>query len=189
MIDLTGRGYQLTDVTHGVKFDFAGKGNSVLTSWTAANWNGGFLALDRNGNGKIDNGTELFGNLTPQPTPAKGKAANGFLSLAVYDEPANGGNGDGWIDEHDAIFSKLVVWVDKNHNGISEPGELLTLKQAGVQAISLNYAASQWKDAFGNLFRYRAQIRDNAPGNQVVYDVLLEQAVPNKAAMTVLTKK
>jgi len=127
-------------------------------------------------------------NITPQPAPPKGKAANGFLALAPYDLPANGGNGDGWIDEQDAIFSKLVIWVDKNHNGISDPGELLTLKQAGVQAISLNYATSQWKDAFGNLFRYSSQIRSSAAADKVVYDVILQQAVPNKAS-TVLTKK
>lgn len=138
--------YDLTDLKNGVKFNFFGKG-LVPMDWTAKGWNGGFLALDRNGNGKIDNGSELFGNVTPQ-TPVKGKTPNGFLALAEYDKPANGGNSDGVIDAKDAIFSKLVVWVDTNHNGISEPGELLTLQQAGVVSISLKYFETPWTDAY-----------------------------------------
>lgn len=187
ILDLTGRGYQLTNLANGVKFDFYGTGTPIQMSWTAAGWDGGFLALDRNGNGKIDNASELFSNLTPQPaTP--GKVGNGFLALAVYDLPTNGGNGDGWIDERDAIFSKLLVWVDLNHNGISDPGELLTLKQAGIQAISLNYSLNKWKDAFGNTFRYSAQSRTNTSPNQIVYDVLL-QTNGKPPATTAATKQ
>ncbi|MGA3188488.1 MAG: hypothetical protein ABSF22_15390 [Bryobacteraceae bacterium] len=156
-------------------------------SWTAAAWDGGFLALDRNGNGKIDNASELFSNLAPQPaTP--GKVGNGFLALAVYDLPANGGNGDGWIDAQDTIFSKLLVWVDLNHNGVSDPGELLTLKQAGIQAISLTYSLNKWKDAFGNTFRYSAPSRTNTSPNQPVYDVLL-QSNGKTSATTAATKQ
>jgi hypothetical protein len=186
ILDLTGHGYQLTSAPNGVGFDFYGTGSPIQMSWTAAGWEGGFLALDRNGNGKIDNASELFSNLTPQPTSA-GKRANGFLALAVYDLPANGGNGDGWIDAQDAIFSKLVIWIDKNHNGISEPDELLTMKQAGIQAISLKYSLSQWRDAFGNTFRFNAPSRTNTSPNQAVWDVLL-QAGGKSSATTATTK-
>lgn len=186
IIDLTGRGYQLTNVTNGTSFDFYGKGEPSHMSWTAAGWNGGFLALDRNENGRIDNATELFSNLSPQPS-GTGAAKNGFLALAVFDQPANGGNGDGWIDEKDAIFPKLLIWVDKNHNGISESDELLTLKQAGIQAISLKYSVSQWKDAYGNTFRYSSQIHTDTSVNHLVYDVLLQ--VAGKATATSPTTK
>jgi len=71
--------------------------------------------LDRNGNGTIDNGRELFGNLTPQPIPPDGVKLNGFAALAEYDKPARGGNGDGVIDNGDAIFSSLWLWQDTNH--------------------------------------------------------------------------
>jgi len=178
IIDLSGNGYLLTTVAGGVRFSFSG--SPVQMSWTAAGWEGGFPALDRNGNGLIDSGAELFGNVTPQPVPATGKP-NGFLALAVYDQPANGGNGDRWITEADAVYSKLLIWVDKNHNGISEPGELLSLKQVGVTGISLSYALSKWTDAFGNVFRYRSQMRTTSSPDQSVYDVLLQVARPNKA--------
>jgi len=74
----------------------------------------------------------------------------GFRALALYDDPANGGNHDGVIDQKDSIFSSLRVWVDKNHNGITDPGELLTMQQAGIQSISIHYNDSHWTDAYGN---------------------------------------
>lgn len=188
ILDLAGRGYELTSAAEGVSFDFSGTGKPIRLSWTAAGWDGGFLALDRNGNGRIDNATELFTNITPQPA-VPGKTGNGFLALAVYDLPANGGNGDGWIDAQDAIFSKLLVWVDKNHNGVSDPGELLTMQQAGIQAISLKYSLNKWKDAFGNTFRYSAQSRTNTSPNQVVYDVLLQGATAAATTATAAAKQ
>ncbi len=111
IVDLGGRGYELTNIKDGVIFDFFGGGSSIQMSWTAAGWNGGFLVLDRNGNGRIDDGAELFSNIAPQPSkPGRGK--NGFAALAVYDLKANGGNEDGWIDGHDSIYSKLFIWID-----------------------------------------------------------------------------
>lgn len=171
IISLDGLKYGLTNFQNGVQFDFFNKGVLNQMAWTAKGWYGGFLALDRNGNGKIDNGTELFGNVTPQ-TPVPGKKPNGFLALAEYDKPENGGNGDGQIDAKDAVYSKLLVWVDKNHNGKSDPGELLTLQEAGVESISLTYSATPWTDAYGNKFRYRANMQMSS-GPTSVYDVLL----------------
>jgi hypothetical protein len=175
IIDLAGAGYTLTNLQSGVFFDFFGTGTRRLTSWTAAGANVGFLALDRNGNGRIDDGTELFSNISPQPRRGKSGKGNGFLALAEFDKPENGGNGDGWITNADAIFPKLLVWVDKNHDGISQPSELFSLTQAGIQAISLDYRRSRWKDDYGNIFRYRSAIIwccQAAP--QWIYDVLLQ---------------
>jgi hypothetical protein len=177
IVDLSGAGFPLTSGKSGVKFDFLNGQTATQMAWTSAGSHAGWLALDRNGNGRIDDGAELFTNVTPQPV---GKTPpNGFKALAVYDLPANGGNGDGVIDKKDAVFSKLLVWVDFNHNGVSDPGELLTMEQAGIQSISLKYADSEWTDAYGNRFRYRSQItfsRSIPATDRYVYDVVLVTA-------------
>ena len=176
IIDVLGNGFNLTSFENGVDFDITGLGVTSRLSWTAANSDDAFLAFDRNGNGAIDDGSELFGNTAPQPEPAKGVSRNGFFALAEYDKPANGGNGDGIIDRRDTAYESLRLWRDVNHNGVSEPAELGRLADARVESISLDFKESRRRDEWGNGFRYRSRV-DGSNFRRWAYDVVL-QTVP-----------
>ena len=129
ILDLDGDGYNVETKENGTNFDLDKNGFAEKINWTKKD---GFLCLDLNGNGTIDNGGELFGDKTllADGTTAK----NGFEALAQYD-----GNGDGIIDEKDEIFGSLRIWVDADGNGISGEGEMKTLAELGITSINLGY--------------------------------------------------
>lgn len=133
--------------------DADGRPNPI--SWTAPGSDDAFLALDRNFDGRIEDGRELFGSYTTQP-PSEER--NGFLALAMFDEEQFGGNGDGLITEDDAVFAFLTLWSDKNHDGLSQPSELSRPSELGVRAFHLEYVTSRAVDRFGNQFRYRSRV-------------------------------
>ncbi|MFN2530600.1 MAG: hypothetical protein ABR555_04805 [Pyrinomonadaceae bacterium] len=157
VLDLNNDGIALTDPAHGVEFDLNGNGTRDRLGWTTGNSDDAWLALDRDENGTIDNGAELFGDFTPQPP---GPNKNGFFALAEFDRASNGGNGDGLIDNRDRVFSWLRLWQDANHNGISESSELHTLDSMNVKELEFAFKESKRTDEYGNEFRYRAKVKD-----------------------------
>jgi hypothetical protein len=174
LMDVLGNGFDLTDAANGVDFN-DGSGTVIRTAWTAISSDDAWLVLDRNGNGNIDDATELFGSAAPQPPAPPGKLKQGFIALAQYDQFANGGNGDGQINQTDAIFPSLRLWQDSNHNGISELSELHTLAELGLATLSLKYKESKRTDEYGNKFRYRAKVSDihGAQVGRWAWDVFL----------------
>jgi hypothetical protein len=172
IIDVEGHGFRLTDVDGGVLFDIRGDGVKSQMAWTAPGSGDAFLGLDRNGDGVINDGSELFGSFTPQP---RSDHPNGFIALAQYDKRENGGNGDGVIDKRDRIYDSLVLWIDDNHDGISQTGELHSLASLGVEAIDLRYYEDRHHDRFGNYFKYRGWVQSlkNDHVGHWAYDVFL----------------
>jgi len=165
LIDVDGNGFNMTNTAGGVEFDFDGDGERQRLPWTAAGSDDAWLVMDLNRNGLIDSGREMFGNLANQPKLA-GKERNGFIALAEFDKSARGGNGDRIISPKDHFFRSFRLWTDGNHNGISEATELRSLDHAGVDVVELEYKLSSRSDRHGNLFRYRAKVK-NANGAQL----------------------
>ena len=160
VLDLTGAGFTLTSPENGVYFDLNDSGTAVRTGWTAAN-NLAFLVRDINHNGMIDNGGELFGSATMLKNGKR--AANGFEALKDLDD-----NGDGMFSPQDSAWSEVKLWIDENHDGITQPNELYSLDQMGIQSISLSYAGVNEVDPFGNQTRERSTFQINRRGKAMV---------------------
>lgn len=135
-----------------VLFDIDSDGQVELITWVSPNSLDAFLYLDRNGNGVVDNGLELFGNSTL--LFSLDLAENGYEALAEFDLRENGGFEDGVIDALDSVFTDLRVWIDKNADGVFEHHESLSLAEAGVLSIDLDYFESPRTDSYGNDLRY-----------------------------------
>lgn len=161
LVDLERNRFHLTGLADPVLFDIDADGALEILSWTSAGTLDAFLFLDRNGNGVVDSGAELFGDATPLIDGST--AENGYIPLAEFDLAAMGGNGNGLIDSGDVIYPELRLWVDLDHDGISQSGELSGLADAGVTRLDLQYWETRIPDGHGNYFRYvsRAWILNN----------------------------
>jgi hypothetical protein len=175
LIDTDGSGYHLTSAKNGILWDFYGDGRPIQISWTEKGSTNGWLAIDVDGNGKIDSARELFGDMSPHVPPPRGcneaDCHNGFNSLIYYDS-----NDDGIIDNKDTEWPKLLVWIDSNHDGISQPEELHHLDELGIHSISVKWEKSSKTDQYGNDFRFRGTINSESNEDGVsrqIYDVFL----------------
>jgi hypothetical protein len=176
IIDTARNGYKLTSVEDGVAFDLDGNGTLEQMAWTRADSDDAFLALDRNRNGRIDDGTELFGNYTSAYVDRRWpRTPNGFEALRFLEGPDYGiSRVDARIDAHDEAFGRLLLWTDVNHNGISEPEELRPVHAAGVSAIGTDYKEKRRVDRFGNEFRQKGQLWWSDGAIEPVFDVWLK---------------
>jgi hypothetical protein len=166
IIALDGR-YSFTDAQSGVSFDIDADGESEQIGWTAAGSNQAFLAFDRDGDGRVSDGGELFGNATP--LRGGGRASNGFVALAELDT-----NSDGAVDAADPDWADLVLWTDLNHDGRSEARELTPVTGSALVQIRLEHRWTGRRDRHGNLYKYRATAAVRAHGAIVprqVYDI------------------
>lgn len=134
MLDLNGNGIETSGLGEGAVFDINGDGAPDRASFAAGG--DGVLALDRNGNGVIDDGKELFGD--------QNGAQNGYAELARYDQ-----NGDGWIDAKDPVFKDLVLLAGKGADTL-RVSDATTLASAGVKAIGLKYGTATGKTSGGD---------------------------------------
>jgi len=167
VIDLDGDGIRtVAREDSDASFDLFGNGSAVRSGWLSGG--DGFLAVDRNGNGRVDDIGELFGG------NAKGA---GFAQLAAFD-----GNGDGVVDARDAGFADLRIWQDANGNHATDDGELVTLAQAGIASLTVGYTELPFLDAQGNLHLERSSAT-RADGSSVdMTDVYFNVSADDAAA-------
>ncbi|OGI03507.1 MAG: hypothetical protein A2Y25_10970 [Candidatus Melainabacteria bacterium GWF2_37_15] len=161
ILDLAGNGIDLTSQKDGVNFDLNGDGKIDQTAWTKAESDDAFLVLDKDGNGQIDSGKELFG--------AQNGAENGFFELAKYDV-----NKDGKVDINDEVFEKLQTWQDLNHNGQVDDDELKSLLETNIKSVSTSF--NQEYDQTGKL-------KEDQHGNTVGLVGGFERADGSKGTM------
>jgi len=169
LINLDSGGYRLTGVDDPVTFDIGANGSPLLLSWTARDASVAFLALDRNHNGRIDDGSELFGNHTPLAggTPAH----EGFEALAQYDA-----NRDSVIDHSDPIWSDLLLWTDRNHDGVSQESELAPLSTSELRSLGCERHFTGRRDEYGNVFRWEARLTQDSRESRPYYDIYFRAA-------------
>ena len=151
ILDLNGDGVKtISQQTSKAFFDLSGDGMSEQTGWVDSN--DGLLVFDKNGNGKIDDINELFGNANQ----------SGFSELKqLFDA-----NNDNLIDDKDINFSQLKVWQDINGDGISQENELKSLDELGITSINLK-ATSTSIDSNGNTIKATSTFTQNGEIKQI----------------------
>ncbi|WPP81632.1 calcium-binding protein [Acinetobacter pittii] len=132
VLDLDGDGIETIAANKwaGVLFDHDNDGIRTSTGWVGSD--DGILVLDRNGDGVINDGSELFGDSVTLKDGSQ--ASNGYAALAEFDS-----NGDGKVNAEDTNFEQLKVWRDLNQDGVSQTNELFGLTELGIQSLNLNH--------------------------------------------------
>ena len=178
IVDLDGDGVETTSVANGIYFDHDGNGFAEKSGWVGKD--DGLLVRDINGNGQIDNGTELFGNNSVLSNGQK--AANGFEALKDLDS-----NNDGVFNNQDTAWNEVKVWKDSNQNGIVDEGELLTMEQANISGINLDYQTGSNEDLSGNAHKQTSTITKTDGTTSTITDVWFDTDHANSIDTTHIT--
>ncbi|HEX6099490.1 MAG TPA: hypothetical protein VF432_24465 [Thermoanaerobaculia bacterium] len=183
VLDLNGDGIHTTSVEQPVSFDLTGDGVPEHLGWTDPETDEAFLWLDLHPNGRVDDGSELFGHGTVLEDGRL--ASDGFEALARYDRTSSGGNGDGWISAADRVWNRLRLWVDADHDGVCVGPESGPIAAYGVVAIPLTYTVHEEVDPSGNVHRLRGSYLRMERGNGlprlrqfVLHDVFFRSLPP-----------
>jgi|RhiMethySRZTD1v2_1073278.scaffolds.fasta_scaffold01329_5 hypothetical protein len=161
VVDLAANGFSLTSVEDGVRFDLDLDGVPDEVGWTARGSDDAFLAMDRTQSGSVAAPHLLFGGMPP--------GVNGFDTLGQFENDPmqwlrsptplkTGPEPPGIVDESDPVFHRLILWVDANHNGLSEADEMRSPQSVGLVQISSGYEGTSEREQHGNLFRYKAKV-------------------------------
>ena len=177
LLDLRQDGFHLSGPEPPVSFDIDADGIQDRIAWTKAGEDEAFLCLDRNHNGAIDDGSELFGYATPLLSGQRARI--GYRALAELDLPELGGNNDGTVDVRDPRFADLCAWVDGNRDGVSQSYEIRALSQVGVMGLEYRYRTIHLADSSGNLFRYVSSTLMRSPSGVILpwptFDVIFAE--------------
>ena len=167
LLSLSGARYFLTSVPEGVRFDLRNEGVERQVAWTEPGADIAFLALDRNRNGRIDSGAELFGDSTRLTSGRL--ALHGFEALRELDDTF-----DGVLDARDAAWDELLLWTDRNHDGDSSADELTPVSNTQVTALNTECHFMGRRDQWGNEFRYMSRFELDGANYRPYYDVFLQ---------------
>jgi hypothetical protein len=150
VIDLAGDGFNFTSVSDGIVFPIRIDMTRERIAWTAPGSDDGFLAMDKQRGGIVNSVYNLIAGV---------RHVNGFAELNSLEREIDGTpisrEPDGILDEHDEAFSRLIVWIDANHNGTSDGDELRSLKSAGIISLYMGYERIDQRDQHGNVLRFR----------------------------------
>jgi Ca2+-binding RTX toxin-like protein len=178
-LDLDGDGVETTPLESGVNFDLDGNGFAEKIGFIKSD--DGLLVLDKDGDGFITNGNELFGDQTLLENGQR--AQNGFVALREFDD-----NADGFIDTNDTVYEQLRVWQDHDQDGVSEENELRSLGSLNVARLDLSYQQSNLVDANGHPHYQQGRYIDGLGGVHQMDDVYFQNdRVVTREEMLALT--
>ncbi|MEJ2795151.1 hypothetical protein WAE56_17225, partial [Iodobacter sp. LRB] len=165
-------------IADGVKFDLYASGEKVNTGWVGSG--DGLLVMDRNHDGVINDGKELFG--TSSVLSSGEKAADGYAALAGLDS-----NQDGTVDVKDDGFNDLRVWLDENADGVSQASELKTLASLDIAKLNLDVSKTAEKDN-GNFVGLKSTYQSTDGSSHAAADVWFVADNPATAAPDMRSK-